>query len=329
MFDVIVNPHAARLGRGSSLRDIVHRIAPRGRTHVTPDERALERVAGELVAKGPERPVLLAGGDGTTMLGLSALFRASGGTLPPVGILPGGTVNTVLANIAGRPKRAPFFRELARDIETGRARRIAHATLRIDVDDRPPFIGFIVGAGLVSSFFNHYEKHGARGQGAALGIVLRIFASALVKGSFARSILTPVDYALGLDGAPPVPKSLSLVVASVLGDLGLSMRVTPRAGRRSDAFQVVATTLEPRALALRVLDVLRGRAFVEAHDPDGIDREVRDLELVLPKTHPTFVLDGDRIRAGRLRVSVGPEVTLILPQATSLPGAKGADRDRS
>lgn len=317
MFDVIVNPHAARLRDGSPLRGVIDAMGPFARVHVTRDTGELERVAKRIVREPKQGPVLLAGGDGTTMHGISALFRASEDRLPDIGILPGGTVNTVLANIAGRPARARYFRNLAREVAEGRAVRVRHATMRIDVDARATYVGFIVGAGLVSSFFEHYERGGAKGEGAAAATVLRVFASAMVGGPFARSILEPARYLIGVDGAAETPKDLSLLIASVLGDLGLSMRVTPRAAERSDTFQLVATTLAPRALSLRVMDVLRGRPFVMAHDPEGIDRLAHYVELGLPAERPRFVLDGDSVWARRIRISVGPRITLLLPRDTA------------
>src|SRR6185312_3765851 len=104
--DVIVNTTARRFARSPGLVDRLHRTcAGVAEVHSTASLGALDAVAGEIAARGSDL-VILSGGDGTFMAGLTALARATGeDRLPPLALLPGGTVATVARNwgMVGEP----------------------------------------------------------------------------------------------------------------------------------------------------------------------------------------------------------------------------------
>src|SRR3981081_3236325 len=101
--DVIVNCNAHRLSRNGALRRTLCAAAARGgaRVHETRLLHELERVALEIAQRGTQG-VVLAGGDGSHMAGLTALSHAFGGSLPPVALAPCGTVCTIARNFGVR-----------------------------------------------------------------------------------------------------------------------------------------------------------------------------------------------------------------------------------
>src|SRR5579871_2086539 len=102
--DLVVNLNARHLGAQSPLRlQLVKEARPRGvAVHETRTLVELERVARDVAARGT-RAVILAGGDGSHMAGVSALARAFEGRPPPVALAPGGTVCTVARQLGRRP----------------------------------------------------------------------------------------------------------------------------------------------------------------------------------------------------------------------------------
>ncbi len=270
--------------------------------------------AARAIAEGdPGVPVVLAGGDGAYMAGVTALARAFGDrALPPIALAPGGTVRTVARNwgMSGDPVRS--MRRLLDAIETGAARSTRRPTLRVRAttrgEERSERIGFIVGAGLVSNFFEVYEARGANGTAAAARIVARVFAGSFVGSKFARAVLDPSPCEIEADGVIAPFDRVSLFCASVVRDLGLGMRLLYRAGEEHDRFHAVATPLGARLLGPQMPLVLAGRPLVGPR----LDALVRTLRLRFAG-RGAYVLDGDLFRTDELEVTAGPTIDVLTP----------------
>jgi diacylglycerol kinase (ATP) len=308
--EVIVNRTARHLGDASPLRRELLEVAARhgARVHETRTLTELDRVARGMVAAAP-RAVVLAGGDGSHMEGLSALARAFGGKLPPVALAPGGTVATVARNLGMRGPPREWCRRVVRVACEGGGSERPVPTLHVRDDAGGDRVGCIFGAGLVARFFDLYDASPRQGIGPAAGIATRVLAGSIVGSAFARRVLSPVGARLEVDGEPATGEAWSLVLASVVPHVGLGVRATYRAGEALDRFHVVASTLPARALARQVPRVLTGRPMRGAHRVDTLARSLR----VTFDEPGTYVLDGDAQRARTADVEAGPVVTLLLP----------------
>ena len=106
--DLIVNPRARMYQRDPSLLQRVQRAAgDRCTVHVSHTLDGLRSICGELAERGTDL-VLLSGGDGSLMAGVSALSEAfAEQPLPPIAPIPGGTAGTVARNwgLHGDPVR--------------------------------------------------------------------------------------------------------------------------------------------------------------------------------------------------------------------------------
>jgi diacylglycerol kinase (ATP) len=310
--DLIVNRQARRLGMESPLRDVLLRTAASvgARVHETYSLDELERVATGIAARGTDA-VVLAGGDGSHMGGVSALARAFGGALPPIALAPGGMFCLVAHNF-GMHGRAPAWAErIVRAASVPGARVAEHETLRVrdlGKDGASDRVGFIFGAGLVSRYFDEYYAGKTRGLGAAVGISARIFAGSLVGSPLARRVLAAAGCALEVDGEMQRSHAWSLVLASVVRDVGLHVRATYRAGEEPGKFHVVASGLPPRALARQVPRVLTGRAM---HGDPRVDALASSLHVTFDR-EDTYVLDGDVMHAREVRIQPGPVLRVIV-----------------
>ena len=317
--DVVVNANARLHVTRPRLLDRMRRLCDGVATvHPTATLAELEATAGELAARGSDL-VILSGGDGTYMAGITALARAFGeDRLPRIGLVPGGTVATVARNwgMAGEP--AAVLGRLLRARAT--LRDVPRPTLRVSgapggaaeaaAHGAPEArLGFIFGAGLVASFFDVYYAEGGRGYGGAARIVARIFAESFWNGPLARRVLDPVPCTLEVEGRRLTPEAWSLVCAAVVRDLGIHMRVTYRAGEDPARPHLVASKLPSRALGPRAPLVLAGKRIGgEGH----FDDLVRDFTVRFPGgAAGAYVLDGEVLRAAEIMVSAGPVIRVV------------------
>lgn len=310
MIHVVVNRNARRLRGDSRLRaEIVEAASLSGaRVYETRDLSDLAHAA-EAMAREGAAAVVLAGGDGTMMAGVTALRRAFGDTLPPVAMAAAGTVGVIARNLFAEGARDPV--RVVGAVGRGAA-HAAHTTtktptLRVRDDAGGDRVAFIFGAGLVARFFDVYDAAPGQGIGAAAWLAGRAFAGSLVGTPFARRMLSPVGATLHVDGAPRAPRAWSLVLASVVRDVGLGVRATYRAGERLDRFHVVASTQPPRGLAMQVPRVLTGRAMGGA---GAVDVLAERLQVTFDAPDG-YVLDGDALGARDVTVEAGPVVKII------------------
>jgi diacylglycerol kinase (ATP) len=309
--DLVVNRNARRLGVDSPIRARLVAAGERAgaRVHETRSLEELERVAREIADRGTDA-VVLAGGDGSHMGGVSALARAFGGQIPRVAFAPGGTVSTVARNLADASSSAAWGERLVRAVCDGAARARDVPSLRVRDDAGGDRVGFIFGAGLVAHFFDEYDAAPRQGVGPAARIAGRVFLGSLLGTPLARRVLAPVACGLEVDGDEQPSRAWSLVLASVVRDVGLGVRATYRAGESFDRFHVVASTLSPRRLATQVPRVLSGRPMHSAGHA-AVDAMARTVRLRFDRDEASYVLDGDALRAREVRVEAGPVVPLL------------------
>lgn len=328
----IVNRRARELAGGSAAsRALVDVLRARRRGVRVVETRSLVELeaAAEEIARVVPDAVVLAGGDGSYMAGVTALVRAFSAAgrgedgLPAIALAPGGTVSTVARNwgfrgggllgggTRGTRSAAHYTSRLLSAVSAGRATQTDRPTLRC-ADDRETRIGFIVGAGLVSRFFEVYDEEGARGYRGAASIVARIFAGSFTKGALAERVLTPVPCVIDVDGARAPFDRTSLVCASVVRDLGIGMRLLYRAAEANDRFHVVATSLGPSRLGPQLPLVLAGRPLLGAGNVDALARRV-ELRFRVGEDDGdgAYVLDGELFRADHLRVTAGPVLRVL------------------
>jgi diacylglycerol kinase (ATP) len=313
---VIVNTTARHYERAPHLVSELHAVS-RGRAtfHATADLDELDGACAEAAAAESEI-VVLTGGDGSLMSGVTAVAAAFGERLPKIGFLRAGTAAIVSKNWGLRGEPAEQLSRILAGGTTLRSER--HPTLRVraetagGVEER---VGFIFGTGLVAKFFEVYYADGARGNAGAARLVARIFVESFVGGSFARRVLDPLPCSIEVDGAKLAPDAFSLVCAAVVRDLGLHMIVNYRAGEDPGRPHLVVNALPTRRLGRRMPRVLAGKPI---GGEGGFDGLCERFSVRFPPGGPTqgegpYVLDGDLLAASCVTVTGGPLLDVIKP----------------
>ena len=313
--DVIVNRNASRLAAIRGLRRAVVDAADQGhaRIHETHDLDDLAEVTRGIAARGTGG-VVLAGGDGSYMAGVSALSRAfAGRALPPIAFAPGGTVCTVARNFGVRGRgghsAGRVVSRVCASVAKGTARTVPRPTLRVLDDAGGDRIGFIFGAGLVVRFFDAYYGRPRQGLASAATLVARIFAGTFTDSPFARQVLNPTRCSLRVDGEVHAAHDWSLVLASVVRDVGLHMLVPYRAGEALDRFHAVASGLPARALGAQLPRALAGRPLL---GEPRVDVLARSLRLGFEGEDGGYVLDGDVFRTRAVKIEAGPVLSVLV-----------------
>jgi diacylglycerol kinase family enzyme len=274
---------------------------------VTADLDELDALCRDLSRRGTDL-VLLAGGDGTLMAGVSALARHFD-ALPAIAPIPSGTACTVARNWG--PHLGAPTTTLGRLLE-GPRRLVPRPSLRVVAHDGAASverIGFIVGTGLVARFFGLYYQRGAPGYAGSARLVGRIFAESFVGGPIARRVLEPLPCRLSVDGQELAPRAWSLVCVAVVPNLGIHMLLTYRAGEDAARPHCVATPMLPAELGPRAPLVLSGKSL---GGRGLVDQLVDSLAIDFDGGGP-WVIDGELLHAQRVVVGAGPVLTVATP----------------
>ncbi len=305
---VFVNPHSRANRRDPGLAARFAAILGDAGRVVTPGSLDdLGREARRL-AQTPPAVIGIHGGDGTLHTAISALIGAFGpDRLPPVAVLPGGTMNVVASSLRIRVAPERLLAELADRDKAGRPL----PTLRrrcLQVGDS---YGFVFGNGLMASFLERYYAGGGSGAIRAVEVVARTLGSALVDGPYARQVFRGFRGRVLVDGdALPWPQ-LTGVGAATVREVGLGFKLNHRADEDPNRFSLVAIHAGPLRLAADLVPVQLGlgiassRAFSTVAAHVAIEPEEDDC---------LYTVDGDLYRAtGRLDIRIGPELRFVVP----------------
>jgi diacylglycerol kinase (ATP) len=266
--------------------------------------RALERQRheGGAPAGGTWAPVVLVGGDGSHMAGVSALGDSGGLVAASVALASGGTVGTT-ARLWGSSGDA--VTDVARALEPRRV--VRRATLRVEDSEGRRHTGFIWGTGLVARFFVRYDAAGG-GVLPAASLMVRLVGGAALGSSLAREVLAPMPMRVRVDGRPVEGDAFSLAVSAVHPTVGLGVRVTYRAGQDPARVHLVASTATLGELARAFPRTLLG-APLGGHTYDALAAraEIQFLE----EPGDAYVMDGDTFLARSLTLGPGPALDVV------------------
>ncbi|HVR02298.1 MAG TPA: diacylglycerol kinase family protein [Polyangia bacterium] len=310
---VFVNPRSRANRRNPGLaREFAAVLGETGRVLAPASLDELNVTAAALRAAPPD-VVAVHGGDGTLHKVVTALGAAFGDApLPPIALLPGGTMNVVASSLHIGEKAIPFLRSLAEGVRAGRRPALVQRRC-LRVGDH---LGFIFGNGIAANFLGEYYADDAYGPRRALWLLTRTFLSAFVRGPFVRRIFRRFEGEVRVDGALlPLTRFVGVNAATVR-EVGLGFKLNHRADDDPERFGVLAIHAPPLALAFDLRAVFVGRGIAPSRAFSAVASTL-DITPSGGSGEMSYTIDGDlyRTSAPTLRLSVGPRIQFVRPHA--------------
>ncbi len=306
---VFVNPHSRANRRDPGLGGRFAAILGDEGQVITPTTLdGLGTAARDLAAR-PPATIAVHGGDGTLHKTLTALLGAfAGSPLPPLAILPGGTMNVVAASLGLSAPPEALLAQLVEDQQAGRApSTVSRHCLRVG-----GAFGFVFGNGMMANFLEVYYAKPGYGPGRALWILLRTVLSALIGGCYARAIFRRFAGRVLVDGQALPWRTFTGLGAATVREVGLGFKLNHRADDDPQRMGVLAIHAGPLALAPELLAVYQGRGISPARAWSAVASRL----LIEPdEAQTTYTIDGDLYPArGAIEIAMGPELTFVRPR---------------
>jgi diacylglycerol kinase family enzyme len=326
---VICNP---RSGRNQGDARAAHRLAHALGDHgVVREARSLDELyrVAEDFRKLDVDILGISGGDGTnsvTITGFLDVYASS--ALPQIGLLRGGTANTVANSIGVRQGRPEDLLEQLLRAYLARASRplleierhvicLRGENNRRSVSDQPGMprfalkYGFLFGTGVVYGYLAEYYAGGSSSSVVAAKTLLRAIGSTIVRGPMIRRMAEPFRGSVELDdGTLWQERDYLAVAGGTIDQIGLNFRPFYRSGERPGTFHVLGIYTSPLGFVSQLGRVWSARPMRPGHTHEALAKRV----IVRSSKSPLkYMIDGDLHECdGPLDVSIGPVVRIVV-----------------
>jgi len=251
--------------------------------------------------------VAISGGDGTAHRTLELLLQVYGDTpLPPILLLPSGTMNMVPASfgIQGSAVSAMLL-TLARYRHNVPLRCVLRNLLRVNDHH-----AFMFGLGIAPRFMKLYYDDGDTTPLGASRLLARCALDAARGGALARSLAESIELEYWVDDGLRREGRFRTLFCSFIEQLSLRFCPFPRAGWDRNVFETLMTDLEPVQLIRLLPELWLGTRRALPGMPRGL---ARTMELRLSRPEP-YTLDGEVYApTATFSISAGPELRFVVP----------------
>ncbi|MEQ1569757.1 MAG: diacylglycerol kinase family protein [Myxococcota bacterium] len=310
---VVTNPRSRHNRNNPQLQPaLAYVLGERGELVSPSDLGALAQTVRRFRDRGTE-VLCVNGGDGTLHQVITAAARVWGDApMPALALLRGGTMNIVADSVGVRVDAETMLGRVVEAIHTGDPLpTVTRRLLRVEVDDQPPFFGFLSGNGIIARFLELYYERPDPTPLSAGWLLARGAMSALVGGPLIRRLTRPYSGRVEVDGVDLGGDRWVAVALGSIEQMGLGFQVFPRAAEDPDRFQFVAMGGSVSDVARELPSLYRGRGVRRPENRSNLA-----AQLVFRSDEPIqLMIDGDFYVAarGRVRYTVGPSVRFLLP----------------
>jgi diacylglycerol kinase (ATP) len=217
-------------------------------------------------------------------------------------------MNVVTASLNIRCRPLDYLGRLAAAMRTDKQlTTIQRRCLR--VGDR---YGFVFGNGILANFLVEYYEGDSYGPIRAVLLMVRILASAIVRGALMRRVFMRFRGKVVVDDKALEFPDLMAVGASFVREVGLGFKLFDRADDDPDRFAVLAIHSGALALFPDLWAVRQGRGIAPRRAFSGIAKRV---EINGREPEMAYTIDGDIYRApGPLPITAGPHIAIVDPR---------------
>ena len=307
---VVTNPRSRRNLRDPRMAErLAVLVGDRGEVAQPKDAAELLACARSFRERGID-VLAVNGGDGTIHAVLTTFLAVWEDTpLPPIVILPGGTMNNVAHEVRLRGSaEAVLARLLSHGAAFDAVPRLQRNLLCVPGDQ--PQYGFLFGNGLISNFLEvYYEAKEPSPLWAGWLLFLGV-CSALVGGDLFRRLMRPVEVEVEVDGVAWPWRSYLTVTAGTMANMGLDFRPFPKAAQSPGFLQILGFACSPLRVVWELPRIRTARAPASPDIGNALGTRV-----TMKSNRPlAFMIDGDFHMGGdNLELRVGPAITILLP----------------
>ena len=303
---IISNP-TSRINRQrpNLAKELAEMAGERAVLFETPDLDAVEETARICLERGIE-VLALNGGDGTNHHTLSRFVKIyQDAPLPLIYLLRGGTMNSVADSLGvtrGRPKK--LMDALVKWCDGGLQLPIVERNLMVIGEN----YGFLFCNGLSARFLRLYYEGGNASPIKAALMIVRIVASTLMRGAFARRIWGTPGYRVRIDGVEYDGPSWTATFLGTVREIGFGFMPWPEVSEREGELGLIAMPKSSGKLLWRLPSIRLGRFRGNAEIPIYYGKEI---EIEGPDDG--YYLDGDFHPASRMvTIKAGPRIKILV-----------------
>lgn len=301
---VLVNARAGRVRRDPGLIERLRAVLPAENLRVTHSVDEVREALADLCATGADT-LFVVGGDGSVTGSLTPLMQVwPVDRLPRLVFAAGGTINTIARSLGSKGAPDEILRRfLAVDRKITESRR---PSLRVRDGEGNERHGMIFAAGSASRWLEHYYA-GQTGIAGAASLVARILASAVMRGSLARQIFSPVHASVDLDGRIR-EAGFTVMGAGSVRDVGLVFSPFRTAGTRPDRFHWLETDAPPWRFGAEIPGFALG-----IYPPNSCLRHASAARVKVQFERPEiYTLDAELFPASdTLQIEAGPSLRFL------------------
>jgi diacylglycerol kinase family enzyme len=245
------------------------------------------------------------GGDGTNHQIITRIIEVyKGERLPLVAHLRGGTMNTVSNALYGiKGSVSNITKKLVEHYREDRPFKTKTSKV-LNINGR---YGFMFGTGFVANLLDVYYEGATPGPVKALQIIYKAIASAIASTDYVDKLFKPIIAEVTIDGKKLDYNEYSVVVSSVIRNIGLNFRAIYRAEELQDRIHVFAGRATPFEVIKRLRKLYVGHEPGFKYLTDALARLVEIKSNVPLK----YTIDGDMYEDTTIILTPGPLLRYI------------------
>ena len=303
---IITNPHSKLNKKDPDRPKYLSYIAgEKGKLEITQDLKQLSIVAEKFVEKKPEI-IAINGGDGTISRTLTALIDAyPKGTLPPIAILRGGTINMLASNLKIRGGTEYLLYQLMERYSTGETLKTRKVST-IEVEGK---FGFLY-ADFTCTYFLEKFYDNKTGPLGSLSLLIKVLLSRFFYPKFFQKIVPMNPIIIQADGKLCFSGHSISNLISTVPKMPLGPMLFPNT-REGGKMEMRSFMMTPKQAFWKVPIYSLFQPQKQRHD---LPSYLGDSFTVESKTSIPYTLDGEIFHSTnpQLTVNRGPEIEFIL-----------------
>ena len=309
---VLFNPKAGRNRKHPEWPEqISSLLGSSGEIAVTDGVNELsELISNHFGDSSRKRPDVLCfcGGDGTCHYMLTGLLaKLSPEEIPPICLLPGGSMNTVGGTLGIKGDPLDQLSKVCRLLSEGGFPRI-EARRPLLINDKACFL-FGAGTAMVM-IEEYYSMQGDPGPRKAGELAYRAIASIIIRNKFYKQLKEPVRCSVVVDGKKLPHERYRLLLGGTVEEIGLGFRLLYRAPEDRTKFHFIASLFKPMKFLRQLRKMYVGQPLAGRNHHDVLCEKV----VIEPDEKMKYLVNGELFETEEpLNVSLGPPIKLLVP----------------